>query len=131
MPRLVEANPRLAGAYVPELLRHAAGIDLIDLSIRNLLSPVVVPEVTNGRSAVMRFLVNEREGKLATIAGLDAARVDSDVRDVSVYPKVGALLKREGDFRARVGHVIASGPSVATAESTAGRALSKLELHLA
>jgi S-sulfo-L-cysteine synthase (3-phospho-L-serine-dependent) len=127
VPRLVEANPRLVGAYVPELLRHAAGVDLVDLSIRNLLEPVGVPQVTPTVRAVMRFLVNDREGRFLRVDGADDAALEAGVRDVAVYPLAGAALKREGDFRARIGHVIATGSTIAAAEAAAQRALSRLE----
>jgi argininosuccinate lyase len=130
-PRLIEANPRLAGAYVSELLRHAAGVDLIDLSIRNFFEVVDVPEIVSDQNAVMRFLVNEREGKLVRVTGAGAAALGLGVRDVAVYPTPGTKLKKEGDFRARIGHVIASGSTVAAAASAAQNALSKLELVLA
>jgi argininosuccinate lyase len=127
VPRLVEANPRLVGAYVPELLRHAGGVDLVDLSIRNLLEPMGVPQVTPAASAVMRFLVNDREGRFVRVDGADAAALGTGVRDVAIYPLAGAALKREGDFRARIGHVIATGTTLAAAEVAAQDALSQLE----
>lgn len=130
IPRLVEANPRLVGAYVPELLRHAASIDLVDLSIRNLLEPIGVPQMTPTVSAVMRFLVNDQEGRFIRVNGVDKAALVEGVRDVTVYPVVGAELTQEGDFRARIGHVIAIGSTIAAAEAAAQLALSRMEVIL-
>ncbi len=115
-PVVIEVNPRLAGGFIPELIRHATGRDLIEEVIR--MACALPEEVTvasqpadGPRAASIRFLL--RSG---------APGVPVDVLQHSVRPPVQLLVYRPGgragndqatgDFRDRTGHVLAAADTV-------------------
>jgi biotin carboxylase len=103
----IEVNPRLAGGFIPELVRHAQGIDLIRETLRLVVGETPEPEAARHRHASIRFLFAPRPGRLAAVEGMDAARAVEGVVDVALYRAVGEELTVEGDFRDRIGHVVA------------------------
>ncbi|HET7232616.1 MAG TPA: ATP-grasp domain-containing protein [Longimicrobium sp.] len=103
----IEVNPRLAGGFIPELVRHAQGIDLIRETLRLVVGEAPEVEPLRHRHASIRFLFAPGEGRLEAVEGVDEARAAEGVVDVALYRPVGDLLEIRGDFRDRIGHVIA------------------------
>jgi biotin carboxylase len=103
----IEVNPRLAGGFIPELVRHAHGIDLIRETLRLVVGQVPEVEPSRHRHASIRFLFAPGEGRLEAVEGMDEARAMAGVVDVALYRSVGEELETSGDFRDRIGHVIA------------------------
>lgn len=130
-PKIIEVNPRLAGGFIPELVRHASGVDLIAATVARVAGrePDLTPRVT--LYASLRFFVAGREGTLAAVAGLEAARAGPGVKGVEIYKAAGERLSVRGDFRDRVGHVLAVGetPEAARAAAEAAHARVVLEVR--
>jgi S-sulfo-L-cysteine synthase (3-phospho-L-serine-dependent) len=126
-PTIIEVNPRLAGGYIPELVRLATGIDLIRQLTRRVAGRCVQIEPERRDHASIRFIVPERSGTLLEVAGQDSARAIAGVRDVSVYRPNEARVTLAGDFHDRVGHVIASAHDPTLAKDRAERALALLK----
>ncbi|HET6977281.1 MAG TPA: ATP-grasp domain-containing protein [Pyrinomonadaceae bacterium] len=125
-PQIIEVNPRLAGGFIPELVRLSCGIDLISKTI--LLALGEQPDLTNScrEHTSIRFILSPGEGKLAAVEGLDQAQSIPGIREVKLYSPVGTEMRRNGDFRDRVGHVISSGSTLeqaVQAAETAHRAI--------
>jgi len=118
----MEVNPRLAGGFIPELVRHAQGIDLIRQTLRLVVGrePELVP--THRYYASIRFLFAPGAGRLAAIEGRSEALGRPDVVEVSAYRRPGDELAVHGDFRDRIGHVVACAASAHTAARAAERA---------
>ena len=55
----------------------------------------------------IRFILSTEDGVLAGIEGLDQAQRIDGVAEVKIYSALGTQVQRHGDFRDRVGHVIA------------------------
>jgi S-sulfo-L-cysteine synthase (3-phospho-L-serine-dependent) len=127
-PWIIEVNPRLAGGYIPELVRRALGVDLVEATVRRAVGER--PDLRPRRDDVasIRFLVPEREGVLGEVSGLASARAQPGIVDVSLYKKAGDPLVLRGDFRDRVGHVIACGPDPASVAAAAEAALGFIEV---
>ncbi len=107
-PVIIEVNPRLAGGFIPELVRCATGIDLITETVR--LAVGIEPKLNrlHTRHASIRFLVPEKEGVLLGAEGLDQAKSRALAGDdLQVYAAAGSEVRLRGDFRDRVGHVMA------------------------
>jgi biotin carboxylase len=117
-PKIIEVNPRLAGGYIPELVRLATGIDLVAETIRGTLG--LEPQLTKRaqRHASIRFILSPRDGLLTEWKGLEQARRVAGVEDVQSYAEPGAELRLRGDFRDRIGHIIATGATSASARAT-------------
>lgn len=118
----IEVNPRLAGGFIPELVRHAQGIDLIRETLRLVVG--LPPELgaSRRRHASIRFLFAPGPGRFASAEGVDDARAGDGVVDVALYRSVGEELTVEGDFRDRIGHVVACADDSAAACAAAERA---------
>jgi biotin carboxylase len=127
-PRVIEINPRLAGGFIPELVRLARGIDLVAASVAAAVGEAVDLARQPCGTAAIRFLVAAEEGTLSAVEGLDAAAALPGVVDVALYARPGAEVAVRGDFRDRVGHVIALAESAtaAAAAATAARDLLRL-----
>lgn len=123
---LIEINPRLAGAYVPELIRYACGIDLIDLTVRNYLGLVAEPRASREPPShgVMRFLkLQEADGVVPPEIGV--AQLPEFVRESTSYLPAGTKLKRANDYRDRYGHVIAVASAYKDAERAADEVVNR------
>lgn len=118
----MEVNPRLAGGFIPELVRHAQGIDLIHETLRLVVGESPRPVPAHHRHASIRFLFVPGDGRLAGVEGVDAARAHAGVVDVALYRAPGDELRVHGDFRDRMGHVIACAGTADQASRAAERA---------
>ncbi|HEX8319789.1 ATP-grasp domain-containing protein [Longimicrobium sp.] len=126
----MEVNPRLAGGFIPELVRHAQGIDLIRETLRLVVGQT--PEVTpvRHRHASIRFLFPPADGRLDAVEGIDGARGIEGVVDVALYRSVGDPLVVHGDFRDRIGHVMACADGFDAASEAAERARDTVRLRV-
>ena len=128
-PQIIEINPRLAGGFIPELVRLSCGIDLISETI--LLALGEQPELRNTcrEHTSIRFILPPGDGTLVGVAGLDQAQSIPGIMEVKLYSPVGTEMRRNGDFRDRVGHVISRGSTheqAVEAAETAHRAITLL-----
>lgn len=127
-PKIIEVNPRLAGGFIPNLVLQATGIDLILATTLLATGRQRKLEPTRKKHSSLRFIMTAKPGKLAMVSGIDAAREVQGVTDVQLYVEPGALLTPRGDFRDRVGHVLATAETNEQAVSTAEAALAHINL---
>lgn len=129
-PKIIEVNPRLAGGFIPELVRHASGVDLIAATVARVAGrePDLTPR--RGLHASLRFFVPRGAGTLAEVAGLEAARAVPGVRVVEIYKRAGERLDVRGDFRDRAGHVLAVGETAEAARTSAEAAHARVVLRV-
>ncbi|HEX6746943.1 MAG TPA: ATP-grasp domain-containing protein [Longimicrobium sp.] len=118
----MEVNPRLAGGFIPELVRHAEGIDLIRETLRLVVGRKPGLVRAHRRHASIRFLFAPGAGRLAAIEGMSDALSRPDVVEVRAYRHAGDALSVHGDFRDRIGHVVACAPEARSASRAAERA---------
>jgi S-sulfo-L-cysteine synthase (3-phospho-L-serine-dependent) len=115
-PVVVEVNARLAGGFIPELVRESIGVDLVTETIRSAIGASPRLEHKHFRHASIRFLTASDTGTLVAAEGLEEARRLPYVVDVRLYRTIGERVVRSGDFRERIGHVLTAGthgPAVA------------------
>jgi biotin carboxylase len=118
----MEVNPRLAGGFIPELVRHAQGIDLIRETLRLVVGEATDVRPAHHRHASIRFVFSPGAGELREVRGMDRARAAAEVVDVTMYRHPGDALDVHGDFRDRIGHVVACAAAPAGACAAAERA---------
>jgi biotin carboxylase len=118
----MEVNPRLAGGFIPELVRQAQGIDLIRETLRRVVGDVPDLAPSRQRHASIRFLFSPAAGRFSGVEGTEEALRQPDVVDVALYRQPGDALSIEGDFRDRIGHVMACADGAADAFAAAEQA---------
>jgi biotin carboxylase len=126
-PVIVEVNPRLAGGFIPELVRHATGIDLVRETVRAALGGVPSLAATHSAHASIRFFIPPHDGTLESVEGLSQT---DGVVDARAYVARGTPVAVRGDFRDRIGHVLTVGSDGETARRTADRAVAAVRLQV-
>jgi S-sulfo-L-cysteine synthase (3-phospho-L-serine-dependent) len=126
-PMVIEVNPRLAGGWIPRLVHEATGIDLVTETLRAFSGAAVRLQAHRCRAASIRFVLPCRAGVLHEVTGVEAARHIPFVTDAEIYHRAGETVRRSGDFRDRIGHVIACADDGRTAERAAGTALGLIQ----
>ncbi len=106
-PVIIEINPRMAGELIPELVRLAYGVDPVEQTVRLAIGEPVNLERQRQDVAAIRFINPETDGVLHWGANTGLAGSVASVVDVEIYRPEGFVVARHGDFRDRVGHVIA------------------------
>jgi len=129
-PRVIEVNARLAGGWIPELVRLSSGVDLIagivDLSAGH---PLRIRR-RHRRIACIRFLVADRDGVITAVTGADGTAMADGVVDVRLYKHVGEDVRCFGDFRDRIGHAISVAENPLAAIAAAEQALKCLSVRV-
>lgn len=127
---IVEVNPRLAGGFIPRIV-ELTGVDLVSMTIGAATGAKPLTPATGYEAAAIRFLIPARSGAIGNVAGIEEARRRSGVRDLRLYKATGESVQLQGDFRDRIGHVIAVGSSPAEAVSRADAALQSIDVSVA
>lgn len=132
-PRIVETHTRLAGDYIPELARHATGIDLYALSARQSIgAPLagLLPErVTALQSAAVWYACPAAcaEQYLDEVRGIEQAAALAGVCEVVVLKKKGDGAGPVRQSFDRSACAIAVGGSAELATAASRRALGMLD----
>lgn len=108
-PAVVEINARLAGGMIPELIRLATGIDLLEQQVRAAAGRPVRLDPSRSRQAGIRFLTASAAGRLGGVSGVGQAERVPGVDRVVVTGTVGRQVRPVRDAYDRLGHVIAAG----------------------
>jgi len=128
---VLEINPRLAGGFIPELVRLARRIDLIDATIGSALGDMSpLGDFAVRAHASIRFLLPPGDGVVRAVNGEEEAAKDPAIVEVLLYRRPGDDVALRGDFRDRIGHVIAVSNTPEAAVASAERAISKLAVNL-
>ncbi|CAL2108051.1 argininosuccinate lyase [Tenacibaculum sp. 190524A02b] len=105
---IVEMNPRLAGGCIPILIKESLGVDLLELSLKNITGRLDEVNFIPKNYASIRFVIPENSGEIQE----DIEKVTTDNYSSKIqiksYGKNLSNYKRNFDFRDRIGHVIAS-----------------------
>lgn len=107
---IMEVNPRLAGGFIPEIVRLATGADMIQQTILLLTGQKADTLRLKDSYASIRFICPQIEGRIADIKGFHNAGLMAGVANVQMYKNIGDRLTIHHDFRDRIGHVISCGP---------------------
>jgi biotin carboxylase len=126
-PVVVEVNPRLAGGWIPRLVAEATGIDLIAATLLAAVDEPPGLTADRTRGASIRFVVATSSGVLTDVQGVRAARRHPHVTEVDIYRSDNTEVRVTGDFRDRLGHVLAAADQAAVAEAAADSAIRLLK----
>jgi biotin carboxylase len=127
---IMEINPRLAGGFIPEAVRAATGIDLIEQTIALATGRRMDLTPKKRLHASIRFLCPRAEGILKSVHGVPEALALQGVTDVQIYKKTGDSFAVHNDFRDRIGHVTACSDSERSAAHLAETARDLIRIEL-
>jgi S-sulfo-L-cysteine synthase (3-phospho-L-serine-dependent) len=130
-PVIIEVNPRLAGGFIPEIVRRATGVDLVMQTVRIAVGLDPQLEKLREWSASIRFLLSEREGVLRGAEGLDEVRARAaELDDVQLYAPPGGAVRLRRDFRDRLGHILTCRETPEETTSAVQSALAAIRLQV-
>ena len=115
---------------IPELVRHATGIDQLSVMLDMLLGKPVSLQPTRQEYSAIRFLTAPRRGRITHVTGVEEARRLPGIREVSVDKGVGSLVRFPENAIDRLGYVIASSPSRGEALASVEQARALIDLRL-
>ena len=135
---VVEVAARIPGGQMADLVRHAVGVDLVDVALRQALGEDVPDEVALPRFTqplAIRFFTAQPgplpTGEVTRIGALDAVLASEGVVQADTYLQIGETIRpvrRDGDRR---GYVIAVADTPAEALARAELAATRLEVEVA
>jgi biotin carboxylase len=134
---VVEVAARIPGGQMADLVRHAVGVDLVEVALRQALGEPVPDEVALPRFAqplAIRFFTAQPgplpTGRVTRIGSLDPVLACEGVVQADTYLQLGETIRpvrRDGDRR---GYVIAVGDTPAQALARAEAAATRLEVEV-
>ena len=134
---VVEVAARVPGGQMADLARHAVGVDIVEIALRQALGEEISDELARPRlrrPTVIRFLTAEpgplRAGKVRSVAGLDRVRAAEGVVQADVFLTEGEVIRPvrlDGDRR---GYVIAVADTNLQALQRAEAAAELLEVEV-
>ena len=134
---VVEVAARIPGGQMADLVRHAVGVDLVEIALRQALGEEVVDELALPRFSqplAIRFFTADpgplSTGRVVSIGSLDPVREAEGVVQADTYLEVGETIRpvrRDGDRR---GYVIAVGETPDEAVRRADRAAELLAVEV-
>lgn len=129
-PVIIEVNPRLAGGMIPELIRYAQGIDLIEACIRLLVGQYPQMLKTSQDYASIRFFIPSCTGTLESIHGWDKMDALPQVVDTHLNVCPDDIIDFHGDYRDRVGYVICRASDPAACRESAESAVKSVQFSI-
>ena len=100
---------------IPELVRLATGIDLIDGYLRALVGDTAPFVATRAGQASIRFVAVPRHGILAAVPPCDDLRARPGVRSIEITAPAGRAVAPAASAADRIGYVIGDDSRVAEA----------------
>jgi biotin carboxylase len=135
--RVVEVAARIPGGQMADLARHAIGLDLVEIALRQALGIEVPDELAFPRfrrPLAIRFLTAQPgplpTGEVLAVSGLDRVRAFPGVVQADTYLQVGETIRPvrlDGDRR---GYVIAVGETSVEALERAEAAAGLLDVEV-
>jgi biotin carboxylase len=134
---VVEVAARIPGGQMADLVRHAVGVDLVEVALRQALGDDVPDEIALPRFTqplAIRFFTAQPgplpTGRVTRIGSLDAVLASEGVVQADTYLQVGETIRpvrRDGDRR---GYVIAVADTPGEALRRAEAAATHLEVEV-
>ncbi|MCF2907558.1 ATP-grasp domain-containing protein [Pseudoalteromonas sp. DL2-H2.2] len=134
-PRLIETHTRPGGDNIWDLMKIATGVDLMNLSVRQMLGERILNEIPHDLPkqsfAAIRYAAPSfgHGAKLTRVEGVAEARSKTGVVDVNILKNIGAEIGPLLHSFDRAASVISKGESLSDALANAATGLEQLEFH--
>lgn len=128
--KLIEANPRIAGGVMNELIQEAYGFNYAEQIIKVYLGELPELSPTKEETVYAHYLTVNTRGKLIRVTGREMARKQNGVVKVYIKPRKGKILTPPLSMGSRYGYVLATGKTKAEAKKIAEEAGRLITFHL-
>ena len=128
---IIEVNARLAGGMIPELIRLATGVDMLEQHLRCAVSEPAALQVKALGVAGIQFFMADRSGFLQGIEGMEEAARVTDVIQVKAMVRPETLVQLPQNAYHRLGYVIVHSENHEMAIQRLQEATSKVRMHIA
>jgi cysteine synthase A len=130
-PAVIEINARPAGGMIPELVRLATGVDLVEQHLRAAAAlPLDLLPVRAGYAGIA-FLTATRVGHLRAVRGVSVAAREPGVVQVVLSARAGLPVRPPRDAYDRLGFVIAASETSTLVAAALDRAVGHADLEIA
>jgi biotin carboxylase len=134
---VVEVAARVPGGQMADLARHAVGVDVVEIALRQALGEAVPDEAVTrrfDRPLAIRFLTASPGplpiGRVVRVGSLDRARAATGVLQVELFIKEGEVIRPVRVDADRRGYVIATGSTSVLALDAAEAAARLIEVDV-
>ncbi|MBS2967845.1 ATP-grasp domain-containing protein [Metabacillus sp. KIGAM252] len=128
--KLIEANPRISGGVMNNLIKEAYGFDYTEQIVKVYLGMEPSIAKIQEESVYAHYLTVDTTGKLSRISGSDKAMNTAGVVDVYIKPQLGQILTPPMAMGQRCGYVMAKGKTKDEAKSIALKAARHIHFQL-
>ncbi len=125
---IIEINGRLAGGMIPELIRLATGVDLLEQQIHCSLEGPTIQRISTTGSAAIRFIMAEHDGMLEKLDGVENAKQVQGIKSIQINTQPGKEVRVPQNAYDRLGYVIGYGQTVEAVQSSLEQALEQLTI---
>ncbi|TCS92399.1 ATP-grasp domain-containing protein [Hazenella coriacea] len=129
-PAIIEINARLAGGMIPELIRLATGMDLLEQQILTATGKNVELSHENKRVAGITFIMADQLGVLTDYQGTELAEQVAGIQLVKLTATKGSQVLPPQNAYHRLGYLIAAGDSHQQVQQSLAQATTKIQLHI-
>lgn len=129
-PRLIEINARLAGGMIPELIRLAHGVDVLEQQLRCALDMPLVWQPMRAKTAGIQFLLATEQGVFDGLAGVEDALGIPGVDRVVCTATAGQRVRPARNAYDRLGYLIAVAERAEDVEAALDAAAGELRLRI-
>ncbi len=129
IPYIIEINPRLAGGMIPELIRQAKGIDLIEATIDLVTGKKVNINEEKNNFASIRFIIPKKNGFLKSIQ-FSNDNIKNSTVVFQINKDLNDFLTLKGDFRDRIGYVIVKENTLSNCQKLAKKVIDAILVEI-
>jgi argininosuccinate lyase len=125
---IIEINPRLAGGMIPALIHESLGIDILELVLDLHCGKSIEYKQTQKRYTSIRFVIPNTTGTIQQIKFNQSPATIQGLKIHALTKSAGDITTQYGDYRDRIGYVIASGNDITESRRNADNALQSISL---
>ncbi|MFJ8235986.1 ATP-grasp domain-containing protein [Ureibacillus sp. NPDC094379] len=128
--KLIEANPRISGGVMNDLIQEAYGFNYVEQILNVYLGNSPTLHRTKEESVYAHYLTVDEHGELIKVNGKQKALEHNGVLKVFIKPKKGKILSPPLSMGDRYGYILAKGNTKNEAKMNAIDAASQIKFHI-
>lgn len=128
--KLIEANPRMSGGVMNNLIQEAFGFNYAEQILALYLGEKPSLKKMKEETVYAHYLTVEEPGKLVNISGLEGALQQSGILEVYIKPHKGSILYPPLSMGNRYGFILAKGKTKIEAKNNALKSAAQIKFHL-